>query len=106
MNDAKESAVTTMSDMTITEFLLARIADDEATSAHPAEHERAGGYEYADVGGMSDVLTVGTDRVQAECAFKRWLIGTYGGTRDSYVMFRALATVYADHPDYLEEWQP
>ena len=96
--------MTTMSGMDIKDFLLARIAEDEATVAYPSEYERAGGYEYADVGGLSDVLTVGTDRVQAECAFKRWLIGTYSGTREAFLMFRAMATVYADHPGYLEEW--
>lgn len=96
----------TTSGTTIAEFLLARIAEDEAQVAHPSEHERLGGYSYADVGGLSDVLTVGTDRVQAECAFKRWLIGTYSGTRESYLAFRAMATVYSDHPDYREEWRP
>lgn len=102
----RESVMTTMSGMTIAEFLEARIAEDEATVSYPAEHERPGGYSYADVGGMGDVLTVGTDRVQAECAFKHWLIGTYSGTREAYLMLRAMATVYSDHPDYLEEWQP
>lgn len=92
--------------MTITEFLLARITEDEATVAYTAEHERPGGHSYADVGGMGEILTVGTDRVQAECAFKRWLIGTYSGTREAYLMFRAMATVYADHPDYFEGWRP
>lgn len=92
--------------MDIKEFLLARIAEDEATVAYPAEHERPGGYSYADVGAISEVLTVGTDRVQAECAFKRWLIGTYSGTREAYLMLRAMATVYSEHPDYREEWQP
>lgn len=98
--------MTTMSGMDIKDFLLARIAEDEAAVAYPAEHERPGGYEYADVGGMGDVLTVGTDRVQAECAFKRWLIGTYSGTREAYVMFRGMASVHSDHPDYQEDWRP
>ncbi|MFJ7748697.1 DUF6221 family protein [Arthrobacter sp. NPDC097144] len=95
-----------MSGMTITEFLLARIAEDEATVAYPSEYERAGGYEYADVGAMNEVLTVEPARVLAECAFKRWLIGTYSGTREAYVMFRAMATVYSDHPDYQKDWAP
>ena len=92
--------------MTIREFLLARISEDEVTVAHPADHERSGGYSYSDVGGMSDVLTVGTDRVQAECAFKRWLIGTYSGTSEAYLMLRAMATVYSEHADYREDWRP
>lgn len=55
---------------------------------------------------MRDILTGSTDRVQAECVFKRWLIGTYSGTREAYAMFRAMATVYAEHPDCLEDWRP
>lgn len=96
--------MTTMSGMDLKELLLARIAEDEAKVADPAGHERAGGCSYADGGGLRDVLTVGSDRVQAECAFKRWLIGTYSGTREAYLMLRAVATVYSDHPDYQEQW--
>ncbi|MET4059966.1 hypothetical protein ABIB35_001511 [Arthrobacter sp. UYP6] len=119
--------------MTITEFLLARIAEDEAVAMHagkPGRSWRAATREAGD-SYMPGVEVVGRDypmidvwdddqgasvyqtshiarhdpaRVQAECTFKRWLIGTYSGTREAYVMFRAIASVYSEHPDYREEW--
>jgi hypothetical protein len=98
--------------MTITEFLEARIAEDEKVVAHPEPHERGGGYTYADVGGLSEVLTVGTDRVLAECAAKRAIIALYmdgalgeisNGERWTNPL-AVFAAVYADHPDYNPEW--
>lgn len=108
-----------MSTLTITEFLEARIAEDEAVVAYPSPHERSGGYSYADVGGLSEVLTVGTTRVLAECAAKRAIIQWAGqvdaaedqmarewGTPEvmAYGILRALAAVYSSHPGYQQEW--
>jgi hypothetical protein len=87
--------VTTMSGMDIKDFLLARIAEDEA---------EANWIDAEGDNGSSPIQH--PTRIQAECAFKRWLIGTYSGTREAYLLFRAMATVYSDHPDYREDWQP
>ena len=88
-----------MSDLT--EFLLARIAEDEVVAREGGRWD--GGMELAwrDVGGIEDVLVIGTDRLLAECEAKRQLI-------DLTIphVLRILALPYADHPDYRQEWRP
>jgi len=85
---------------TITEFLEARIAEDEK----PA-------YYYGS-------LALGTARVLAECAAKRAIIKIaadqirlgqqVGGWLNWEDManqnLRALAAVYSDHPEYNKDW--
>ena len=101
--------------MDITDFLLARIAEDE---------KRANYYG----------LALGTDRVLAECAAKRAIIEAHPITSDVVEVstsikwgyacetcfsfgdvvedhgycdtLRALAAVYKGHPDYRQEWTP
>jgi hypothetical protein len=86
-----------MSTPTITEFLEARIAEDEREAnvclASP-EH-----------------TTRRWVRVLAECAAKRAIIAqqdaaldTYAGARVLDHVLQALAAVYKDHPDYRQEW--
>lgn len=98
-----------MSDLT--EFLLARIADDEARLV-----------------GSSDIIPGdrwGPDRVEAECEAKRRVVEraanvqSSGPARDNTRAMdmtvgadaaysdvcRMLATVYADHPDYRQGWR-
>lgn len=85
----------------LTEFLLARIAEDEAWAKH------------------RDIVTFGCDdsrmspaRVLADLEAKRrivaqasfWEAEPVGRTLD-YVA-RVLALPHADHPDYREEWKP
>lgn len=91
--------------MTLTEFLLARIAEDEAAA------ERV----LLDYGG-GDLESLEA-RVLAECEAKRRIVDRYsddaiwpdyqGGyesaTEDAV---RDLAAVYADHPDYDDAWRP
>ncbi|WP_152203625.1 DUF6221 family protein [Georgenia thermotolerans] len=116
--------------MTITEFLLARIAEDEAEArSKPTTYLyiHPDGYDMADMG-PGYVLAANPARVLAECAAKRAIIepardATYyakrvdrellGGPRDAMadpypgdVILRHLAAVYADHPDYQQEWKP
>ncbi len=128
--------------MTIADFLLARIAEDEAVA-----HEAAGirgrtrfvpGRE-PEVPDLSlwandDVLggatvSIGPERVLSECEAKRRLVElhednwsdipemalescTTCGLPGEYDVpwpcptIRALAAVYADHPDYDEAWRP
>lgn len=112
--------------MSITKFLEARIAEDEAVVAHSSPHERTGGYTYADVGALSEVLTVGTERVLAECEAKRAIIALHSQSGMRWEGFprankqvtycledqhpspcstlRTIAAVYKDHPDYQQEW--
>ncbi|KAB2809250.1 hypothetical protein F9L07_19610 [Pimelobacter simplex] len=138
--------------MTITEFLLARIAEDEAV-AQRALGERYmvdGGLRWGEVGyeTVSD-LTIDPARVLAECEAKRRIVelhqswpvlveakptfepsdptdlnamtfrmskqiawateqeyrAKFGVEPPSAPMLRALASVYADHPDFREEWR-
>lgn len=109
--------------MTITEFLEARIAEDEAL-AREAE-------KWADDGPEPHLRWLGDGndrlvnrfrqagphmahwspaRVLAECAGKRALVeavDTYldsCGCVNSDVTLQILAAVYAEHPDYRQEW--
>lgn len=128
---------------TITEFLLARIAEDEAV-AREADgrawwiadgdewgsnvHDEATGKVVADQ--ISDrhaahIVRHDPARVLAECEAKRRVIeyswgdrlsieGEWGSGRSREEMdakddvpdvVRALAAIYAEHPDYREEWR-
>lgn len=125
--------------MTITEFLEARIAEDEDYARRAAfgwgadwdsvpdnEDEwsfinaegkkEMVGSEDADV--IIHIAYHDPARVLAECAAKRAIAGLHEEGSDQCdehnAMFesiecptiRALAAVYADHPDYRQEWAP
>jgi hypothetical protein len=100
--------------MTITEFLLARIAEDEAVL------ERRGAFPHSthsmdEVGAYNprcpDCLGLpGKARVLAECKAKRALIAIltpgqeiWDGTRWAGPL-DIMAAVYKDHPNYDPEW--
>jgi hypothetical protein len=133
-NRLRTGAVMKGETMTITDFLLARIAEDEvAVAVFPGRHWH---YDYGDVrddlgnGFDSIVLEVGYEgccqagitehiarydpaRVLAECAAKRAIVQLHGETtREGYEnaaaylwdALYALASVYANHPDYRREW--
>jgi len=107
--------------VTLTEFLLARITEDEAEVGHVEKgswaDEGAGpnGVGWADVGANNDVLMARPSRVLAECEAKRrivagavrpedpWQPGTVIATDST---LRLLALPFADHPDYDETWRP
>jgi hypothetical protein len=87
--------------MTITEFLEARIAADERAIMKLAEADRRPL--------LSISITVNhPQRLLAECAAKRAIIETQSVPKIAAVpspfILRALASVYADHPDYRQEW--
>lgn len=102
-----------MGTMTITEFLLARIAERESV-ARDMQHQARVGRPFF----RTDLLAGGTGirelidpaRVMAECEAKRRMVeeATHPQTssQEGYDMLRYLAEVYADHPDYSEEWRP
>ena len=91
--------------MTLTDFLLARIAEDE-------EHARFDGAHWVDCehfvafseGGMPCACNLDA-RVLAECEAKRQILN--GALPPFYrdLCLRALALPYADHPDCREEWK-
>jgi hypothetical protein len=118
--------------VTLTEFLLARIAEDEDV-ARLVESPVTRGLATINVGGDSGrrpvAVSIGPARVLAECEAKRRIVDTYvklvsnpehqritskGSVdySDSGLVIdhlfedvlQPLAQVYADHPDYQQEW--
>ena len=106
--------------MTLTEFLLARIAEDEAVARKamrfyqhvlgiPHYFMPPNGKEFPDPRiSMTPVAAL------AECASKRAIVGiaksSESGDCGWYLTFnlalKALALPYADHPDFDESWRP
>lgn len=98
--------------MSLAEFLLARIAEDEAAARDPQWLA----LEYGvDSFGRDAFRT----RVLAECEAKRRIVelqaandddrhlpGFYYKAQMIERILRALALPYADHPDYRQEWRP
>lgn len=98
--------------MTLTEFLLDRIADDEAVARRGSRHNAREVYANDNYG----CLLVDPARVLAECEAKRRIVQLHGndwnprgkcqacdevGPCDT---LRALALPYADHGDFQEVW--
>lgn len=121
--------------MTITEFLRARLAEDQAAAQETtrdlwrveASHKGTG-WEYLvvadhEMGPPAFGLVKRNDaehivrhqpaRVFAEIKAKLRIIGAAEAaaelgreTADHWYTLRLLAAVYADHPDYRQEWAP
>lgn len=121
--------------LTLTDFLMARIAEDEAEAVASLET----GYQPPSWGPedkpefVPDFYDPPTDddkarvaRVRVECEAKRRIVelhwdcagvcgecGVTSAAADTFAhevawpcpTLRALAAVYADHPDYCEEWR-
>ena len=120
--------------MTLTEFLLERIVEDEEAAqsvldARPEGRYSDGAWAVANLPEptCSHVLRHGPIRVLAECEAKRRIVEEvhYDGRSGDYVApwcttcsddenlvnlpcptLRLLALPYADHPDYQPEWKP
>jgi len=113
--------------MTLTEFLEARIAEDEATARNAGNSpviEVA--RRYGKVAAQHFYARWDPARVLAECEAKRAIIEAHPieyskvsdytdcvacldvDTYDAYpcLTMRALGYVYAGHPDYRQEWRP
>lgn len=102
----------------LTEFLLARIAEDEAV-AHKATVPTV--FEpllrwmllAGDDSNMPGAVLAEPSRVLAECEAKRRIVSRIA-TADPHpdarymldLVLRLLALPYADHPGYREEWRP
>jgi hypothetical protein len=102
--------------MDLAEFLLARIAEDEASIEHmTAEKHRV---ETAPVFAglppdwlMGVAIFVSPDRWRAECEAKRRIIDALSWDDEPWrrvrdYLLELLALPYADHPDYRAEWKP
>lgn len=120
--------------MTLTDFLLARIADEEALArgvpdgVPPSEGgtNRNGWQLHTSIKatvfdreiGPRGSIEASPARVLAECEAKRRIVEEHGGGADpcdahdaSFETIpcdtlRALALPYADHSDFREEWRP
>ena len=93
--------------LTLPDFLLARIAEDEAR-ARPAWEARSARRV---LGLPLEPAWPTPDRVLAECEAKRRIVGIWveSGFVERGVMdevIDALALPYAVHPDFREEWRP
>lgn len=122
-----------MSDLT--EFLLARIVEDEtvareiaAEMVRVADQYRPGmapdpddmGIHAFEDGRNTPAVIVGPARVMAECEAKRRIVAEHPQFVDADFSYcetcerstspcstlRILALPYADHPDYRPEWRP
>ena len=118
LDDFVQSRVEAMSD-TLTDFLLARIAEDEATA-------RDTQWLAFDYGVDSVGRSAFSARVLAECEAKRRIVGEWvqeqwvikqghltewkqGGQAARQSVLCTLGTIYADHADHAEfqeEWKP
>lgn len=109
--------------MTLTDFLLARIAEDAAEAHEALRPDESGDTRtyYTTPGPHRDdwglwTFHVDPVRVLAECETKRRIVGyveahvaeadTGRSEMFGVGVLELLALPYADHPDYLEEWRP
>lgn len=108
--------------ITLTAFLLARIAEDEAAVNERTTRLAPPGHElYEQFGDFGDderwMIEIAAQRLLAECKAKRQIVEEYielAANPDLEarieegveIAMEHLATVYAAHPDYLEEWRP
>ena len=99
--------------MNITEFLEARISEDEAAAREAMEERsRSTPSEGADTSLVPwpnspvPAVLVGPERVLAECVVKRSLIEHWGQYEalNGPSLLTVMAMVYADHTDYQQEW--
>jgi len=111
--------------MTITEFLLARITEDEGAAWRvQAAYDDTSFWELTQVDPSFAEVLRSPPRLLAECEAKRRIIERYAdcvsrqsepdySTTEALIQsseyedwtLLALASVYADHDDYREEWR-
>lgn len=112
----------------LTEFLLARIAEDESAAMYALSRDDGGALDYGGqwFGAVKHAERWEPTRALAECKAKQEVVdaawsdhlrieGEWGmcygqdaleAANDYPDAIVALAAVYADHPDYREEWRP
>ena len=90
--------------MTLVEFLLARIAEDEAVAKRGPYPEPSLRLENVETD-ESMFIAIDPARVLAECEAKRRIVEVYQqGEVWPVLTLRAIAHPYRDHPDYDPEW--
>ncbi len=108
--------------MTLTEFLLARIAEDEETARQPDlmwpsswtakfhHYEALRETKPRDYAMGRYCTQFDPARVLAECEAKRRIVALAESVTDMHAEWETLemllALPYADHPDYDETWRP
>jgi hypothetical protein len=99
--------------VTITEFLTARLDEDEAVARRADDFEVEeftwASVDYWCASNEEHGMRWSPRRVLADVAAKRAILGTLldeGGERMFDDIFRLLALPYAEHPDYDEGWRP
>lgn len=98
----------TVETLTLTEFLLARIAEDEVTARTALVVDGRQVWQVQDWIELDNEVLAHTDRhdphrVLAECEAKRRIVNI---VPDLQGVLGALALPYANHPDFREEWRP
>ena len=120
MTDRKGVDVSEVTTVSLSDFLLARIAEDEAVARALDWMPRwvmAHDLVSAPTGVTEHIIRHDPRRVLAECEAKRRIVEFASEDEDAgfeandagvYARFilRHLATVYAENPDYREEWRP
>lgn len=107
--------------MTLTEFLLARIAEDEAAARVGGADAMTGQFwKQFESDAYDEIQALALQyarRLATECEAKRRIVDMFraaeadrSGTSDFEVVLdnvlRMLALPYADHSDYRQEWKP
>ena len=107
----------------LTDFLLARIAEDEEAVRVEVEVHRELGFTDEQIDSHSGPGDWGPARVLSECGIRRDIVGLYGtiqlgegvdgypvplggaGPETYWDVLCLLALPYDDHPDYQPEWR-
>lgn len=109
--------------LTLAEFLLARIGEDEAAAQRVTRHELMTALNRSLAPAAESTLFIARHdpaRVLVDCQLRRAVVGLWQDpgqfpiwNREEYVRsvaiedcMRLLALPYADHPDYDEAWRP
>lgn len=100
--------------LTITDFLLARIADDEALLTTPTARRMVGRRMVEEpITRLPEYVARDRERWAAECKAKQEIVEecerSILNDKDSSTaewIASHLATVYASHPDYDSAWEP
>jgi hypothetical protein len=98
--------------LTMTDFLLARIAEDEVVLGLARDLSIDPPYVPGLWSGPGHHPVMSTARLTSECEAKRRIVGRHAACGDGFTSaptcpdLADLASVYADHRDYRPEWRP
>jgi hypothetical protein len=97
--------------MTLVEFLTARLDEDEHVARVAVTDERGSGVAPWELWCITNPaqgeVHARPSRVLREVEAKRRIVGLWAEQPQTFgEMVAHLAEIYADHPDYREEWTP